>query len=422
MVALEVEGTLATRLLPALRALRYRHYRLLWTFNVLSSVGNWMQNAAYGVLVLKMTRSAFLTAVIPAGSQLLMGPLGTVGGMVADRFNRRSIMFVTQLTFTLTTAALGVLVITGHGSPGAFLAISLVNGVFLAANFPAYQALFPRLIPRDEIFNAVALNSVSFNLARIVGPAIGAGMLHFWGAGQVFLANAATFFLMFLALWRIPSDAGRIYGHAREVGSIGDGIRFARRNRTVGTLIRGIGTISLFGLPVIWLSPLMAERVFGRAEANGYILSALGVGAVLGAFAAGSLASRRPSVGVVSFFAFALSLGAFSAVRVPWLSLVLVGIFGAAYMGAAVVINSLVQLATPDRLRGRVMSLYMIAWLGLLPIGAVLGGGAAEIAGAHVALGAGACVCFLFAMRLMLRRDWIPPRFGTAHAAAPLTE
>lgn len=403
-----------TRLVPAVRAFRHRHYRLLWSANVLSSVGNWMQTPAYGVLVLHLTKSPFLTAFIPASSQLLLGPLGTFGGMVADRYNRRSILMVTQLVFTMTTVALGALVITGHGSPQAFLAISLVNGVFLTANFPAYQALFPRLIPSDALFDAVALNSVSFNLARIVGPAIGAVVLELWGTGQVFLVNAATFFLFFTALTRIPAEAGRIHARDRsELGSVGDGYRFARRNPTVGTLILGIGTISLFGLPVMWLSPLMAERVFGRATANGFILSALGAGAVLGALVSGALPSdRKPRAGILSYFVFAASLAAFAFVRVPALSLVLIAIFGAAYMGAAVVINSLVQIATPDRLRGRVMSLYMIAWLGLLPLGAVTAGAVAQVVGgtlgAPVAHALGAAVCLAFAIRLAVRRDWVP--------------
>lgn len=375
-----------------------------------------------------MTGSPLWTALIPAASQLLLGSLGPAGGVLADRFNRRSILLVTQLVFAATTATLGVLVLTANGSIGAFLAISLVNGVFIACNFPAYQALFPRLIPDEELMNAVALNSVSFNLARIAGPAVGAVILRFWGAGHVFLVNAATFLLFAFALLRIPAEAGRVVARSPgEARSFREGLRFARRNRTVGALIGGIGAISLFGLPVIWLAPLMAERVFGRAEDAGFLLSALGAGAVLGALASGGVAAeRRPNIGIVSYFVFALSLAGFAFVRVPVLSLVLVAIFGAAYMGAAVVINSLVQLATPDRLRGRIMSLYMIAWIGLLPVGAVVSGGVAEavgpVHGAPVALGAGSLVCLAYAFRLLVRRDWIPSRFGEADRAAPLLE
>lgn len=411
------DDSIFTRTLPALRAFRHRHYRLLWLSNVLSQVGNWMQNAAYGVLVLHLTNSPFLTAFIPASSQLLMGPLGPLGGSIADRYNRRNILLITQSVFTVTTATIGMLVITGRASPGAFLAISLVNGVFLSCNFPAYQALFPRLLPPEDLFNAVALNSVSFNLARIVGPAIGSVILQFWGAGQIFLVNAATFGIFIAALLRIPSAAGRIpVAERRGGGSIREGFSFARRNPTVGTLLLGIGTISLFGLPVVWLAPLMAQRIFGQPEANGYLLSALGAGAVLGALFSGSIpAERKPLVGVVSYVTFALSLAGFSFTRLPWLSLVLLAVFGAAYMGAAVVINSLVQLATPDRLRGRIMSLYMVAWIGTIPAGAVLSGALAEAVGPPhgpaVALAAGAAVCLGYAIRLAVGRSWVPGRF-----------
>jgi len=416
------------RLLPALRAFRYPHYRILWVSGVLSSVGNWMQTAAYGVLVLGLTGSPLLTALIPASQQFLMGPLGPVGGLLADRFNRRNLLIVTQSAFAISAAGIAVLILMGDPRPAPLLAISLATGVFMAVNFPAYQAFFPRLIPPGEMPNAVAMNSVSFNVARIVGPSIGAVILRIWGPGPVFLVNAATFVLFAVALMFIPSRTGAIpAAHRDAVGSIGDGWRYVRRDPTTRTLIMGIGLISLFALPVIWLSPLMADRIFGSPRDTGFILSAMGGGAIFGALLAGSLgADRRPHIGTVSYFLLALSLGGFAFATVPALSLALIALFGASYMGAAVVINSLVQLVTPDRIRGRVMSLYMMAWVGLLPYGAILAGGLAEWVGgdlgAPLALAVGAGLCLLFAIRLAVRGDWIPRNPEAADGPGPASD
>jgi MFS family permease len=416
------------RRVPAFRVFRFPHYRLLWISNVLSSTGNWMQNAVFGVLILKLTGSPFLTAFIPVAPQVVMGPLSAPAGLLADRRNRRNLLIVTQAMFAVLTAGIGFLVLTGRESAGAFLAINFVMGAFMAVNFPAYQALFPRLVPREELPNAVALNSVTFNLARIVGPSLGAAIYKAWGEGEVFLLNAVTYLAFALVLFRIPKEAGQpIVADARDSGSMADGFRFARRNKTVGTMILGIAVISIFGLPVIFLAPLQAQRVFGRPEDAGFILTAMGVGAVVGALASGSASiDRKPRWGIISYMVFALSLAGFALVSVPVASLVLIAVFGFAYMGASVVINSLVQLATPDRLRGRVMSLYSIAWVGFLPVGVIVAGAIAQAvggtSGATVAMLIGAGVCGLFALRLALRRDWIPQRFEATGLPSPVSE
>lgn len=399
-------------MVPALGTLRHRHYRLMWVCSVISSVGTWMQNAVFGVLILQKTGSPLLTTLIPAANQILAGPLAPVGGLLADRFNRRDLLVATQAGFALTTAGLA-LAVAMDANVIVILLATVASGAVGAINFPAFQSLFPRLVPDEEMQAAVSLNSVTFNLARIVGPALGVLVLTVAGTATVFWVNAATFSLYSAALLLVPRAYGLIADKSGPKARLRDGLSYAAKDPTIRTMILGIGTISLFALNLIWLAPLVAERVWGDPKAAGYVLTSMGVGAVIGALGAGNISeTRRPNFLVGMFLGLATTLGTVALAPVPAATVVAVALFGSFYMGAAVILNSLTQLASEDEMRGRVMSFYMSAWVGLLPIGAVIAGAVAQAVGrgpgtaAALLVGSGACV--VAAVVLMGWRRWVP--------------
>ncbi|MBE0476471.1 MAG: MFS transporter [Coriobacteriia bacterium] len=387
---------------------RHRDFRHFWSGALVSNAGSWMQIVALGWLVYELT-----------GSELALGAVNFVQGVpvllfilyagaAADRFDRRRLLIWLQLAMMGQAIVLGVLTSTGHVTMPAVYALTLFGGTMTAFMFPAWQATVPDLVPKRLLLNAIALNSAQFNGARLVGPMIGALIFARFGVAEVFYVNAATFLVVIWALAVIRPAQER---HVAEDGEsrlreLAGGIGYAREHPGVAVLLLTTAAITLFGMPFAALLPAFADKVLGAGSA-GYsvLLASNGFGALAGALVVAGLPHDVDRGRLVRFavLAMGLLLLGLAASRAFWLAmLVLVGI-GAAFMTATSSVNTSLQASVPPRLRGRVLSLFVLAFMGIMPFGALVFGAIARAIGPEDAIAIGAAVLALVGALLVLR-------------------
>ena len=363
-------------------ALHYRDFRLLWTGAFISTTGTWMQTVAQSWIVLAMTGSAFLLGFDAFLATLPMILFSLLGGVAADRVDRRKLLLMSQylqLTFAFTMA--GLIWFERIEVWHIFL-LSFLTGTAQSFGGPAFQSLMPTLVKRADVPNAVAMNSIQFNLARVIGPVLAGGALAAFGAAACFGLNGLSFVAVIIVLWMIRSPfTPEKNVSASVMGDIRAGLRFMRERRALMhlSLFAFIGTF--FGVPLVTLLPVVATKLLG-VGATGYswILAAYGAGSVGGAFfvAAAGHSERKGRVAIVSQLVFSLCLFAFTFSRSLWLSMALIFVAGAALISMIAMVSSLVQLATVDAMRGRVMSIFLLAFRGGMPLGNLTAGFLAE--------------------------------------------
>ncbi len=374
-------------------SLAHRAFRLYWTGLFLSNIGIWMQTVAQGWLVLRLSDSAFVLGLVTfAGSipSLLLAPLA---GVAADRRDRRRLLLATQSV--QMACALFLAAATGWRfvSVPLVAAVAIINGVANAFTTPSHQSLFLNLVGREDLMNAIALNSMQFNLSRVIGPMLAGFAISTAGETACFLLNAISFVAILAALLALPPLPR---ASKRSRGAWVDlrvGLRFARRDALLPRLLSITAALAVFGTPAVTLAPLFAAKLLGVGpEGLGGMLSAVGLGAVaaaLGLAWQGDLARKEGGVRLCGF-AFAAALAGFGLSRSFVVALFWLALLGAAMTTASSLINTLMQESAPDRLRGRVISLYALAWLGLVPLGNLQAGAVAERFGPAAALLAGA--------------------------------
>lgn len=398
----------ASRLPVTLRALRHRNFQLFFGGQLISLVGTWMQNIAQAWLVYRLTGSSLLLGTVGFASQIPVFLIAPIGGMVADRYNRQRAVIATQVSSMLLAFILSVLTLTHRVQVWHILVLAALLGVVNAFDIPARQSFLVDMVGRDDLMNAIALNSSMFNGARIVGPAIAGVLVASIGEGWCFFANAVSYIAVIIGLLMIAVDKPRglaVEGSA--VQHIVEGFRFVKRTGPIRTLLVLLGLVSLVGMPYTVLMPVFADRILhGGARGLGILMGATGVGALLGAL---TLASRSGLSGLGRWIAFScggfgLFLILFSFSRYFWLSAAILIPVGFCMMLDMSASNTLIQAMVPDHLRGRVMAVYSMMFMGMAPFGALLGGAVADRLGAPVAVSAGAVACvggaILFGMRL----------------------
>jgi MFS family permease len=393
-----------------MRPFAHRNFALFWSGALISNTGTWLQNVALAWLVLELTGSAFWVSMVTFTQFIPTLLFGLFGGLMADRLDRRRVLLVTQSLAMGFAAALAVVTWTGHASVATLLPIIGAAGITMAFNAPSFQAIIPDLIPRRLILDAVALNSTQFSAARVIGPVIGGLIVATAGAAWAFGVNALTFIAVIAALAVIrtarqdpPTSSG-----AR---ALFGGVRVAYKTPAISALLGVTAIVSIFGAPVIALLSVMAKHVLHRGAAGyGGLFAMFSLGAVPGALATGAIVRRfglRLATGT-GMGVLAVLIAAFGASRnITLSSLLLVGI-GAVYTMSVSATNSGLQTAVPASKRGRVMSLYMMAWGGLFPIGALIAGlladshiGPARTLGLlAIPLAAGAAAIIAFGHRL----------------------
>ncbi|MGA8074137.1 MAG: MFS transporter [Candidatus Acidiferrales bacterium] len=386
-------GSSSIRTSAMFRALRHRNFQLFFSGQLISLIGTWMQNVAQSWLVYRMTGSAFLLGVVGFAGQIPVFIFAPVGGMVADRMSRQRVVVATQITSMILAFILATLTLLRVVTVWEIIVLAASLGVVNAFDIPARQAFLGDMVGRDDLMNAIALNSSMFNGARVIGPAV-AGVLVAWiGEGWCFFANAVSYiaviaglFMMRLAPFLRPEIAMSPFEHMAE------GFRFVMKMKPIRALLLLLGCISLLALPYSVLMPIFADKILhGGARAFGILMGAAGLGALCGAL---TLAMRTGVRGLgrwiaISCAAFGASLILFSFSHWFWLSVILLFPVGYAVMLQTSASNTLLQTMSPDSLRGRVLAVYSMMFMGMAPIGALLAGIVAKHIGAPLTVGIG---------------------------------
>ena len=381
-----------------LRALRHRNYRLFASGQVISLIGTWMQAVAESWLVYRLTGSALLLGVVGFANRIPVFVFSTFGGAVADRYNRHRIVIATQIASMLLASLLAFLTLSHRVQVWHLMAIAAMLGVVNAFDIPGRQAFVVELVAREDLQNAIALNSSMFNGARIVGPAVAGVLVAAVGEGWCFFANAISYIgvIAMLFLMKVPSSpqpALRVSMWAH----VAEGFRFVLHSKPILVLLLLLGVVSLMGTPYAVLMPIIADKTFHAGSRGlGLLMGATGVGAFLGAISLARRVGLRgygKSIGLAAI-GFGTSLLVFSFVRSFWLGVALLLPVGFTMMTQMAASNTLIQSMIPNSLRGRVMAVYSMMFMGMAPIGALLAGALAGWLGATttVAIGGGFCL------------------------------
>ena len=391
----------------ALRALRYRNFRLFFSGQLISLIGTWMQTVAQSWLVYRLTGRATMLGLVAFAGQFPVFVLAPIGGLLADRVRPHTIIVITQSTSMGLTLMLALLTLTGHIQIWHIVSIALLLGVVNAFDIPARQVFVAQTVTRPDLMNAIALNSSMFNGARILGPAVAGLLVATVGEGWCFLANSVSYVAVIVGLLVMRLDEAQARRMASARQSILEGYRFILDAKPVRDLLVLLGLLSLMGMSYSVLMPIFADQILhGGPRALGLLLGTSGVGALAGAL---SLALRRSPKGLGRWIAgsamgFGAALMAFSLSRSFELSVLIMLPVGFTLMVEMASSNTLIQMMIPDALRGRVMSVYSMSFMGMAPIGALIGGTLAHKLGAPltVALGGGGCLAagVIFALRL----------------------
>jgi len=419
------------RILPlapgTFRALAHRNFRLLWIGQLVSLTGSWMQSTAQGWLVLRLTDSAFYLGLVGFCNFLPVMVLSLPAGAVADRLRPRAALVAVQ-AFALANAV-GLTVVTAAGivRPWHVIAFALGNGTAAAFEIPIRQKFLQDLVGRDDLANAIALNSLAFNGARLLGPSAAGFLLAAAGEAACFLVNALSYVAVLIALLRIvPPEHAAPPGSPGWRRQIGEGIAYAVRSRRVRTLLALVIVSSMCGMPYQVLLPVFARDLLGVGSSGlGLLMGSAGLGAVVGALYVAGRRSHRRSAGVVagSMGAFGAGLIGFAASRSFPLSMAFLAVSGAALIVQMATSNTLLQLTAPADLRGRVVSIYVLAFAGSVPFGSLIAGWAARHVGAPATVAVGGAACAIaaaaFATRIPAIRRAAQAREEAAGGAPP---
>ena len=357
-----------------------------------------MDQVAEAWLVYRLTGSALLLGTVAFASQIPVFLLAPIGGALADRVDRRKILIATQSAMMLLTFVLAWITLTHRVKIWQVVALAALTGVVNAIDLPARQAFVVDMVSRADLVNAIALNSSMFNGARVVGPALAGIVVAAIGEGWCFFANGISFLAVIAGLAMMTINRPRLAIEGSPLENIIEGFKFVGQNAPVRALMMLLGLVSFTAMPYAVLMPLFADKILhGGAQALGLLMGCSGVGALCGAL---TLAMRKSLKGLslwvpVSCAGFGLALLVFSFSRTLWLSAVLLVPAGFCVMIQMASSNTLIQSMVPDRLRGRVMSVYAMTFMGMAPMGALLAGSLAHKLGAPMTVGLGGVVAIM---------------------------
>jgi MFS family permease len=381
-----------------LRALAYRNYRLFFGGQVVSLVGTWITTTATNWLVYRLTGSALLLGVVGFAGQFPAFLLGPFAGIVVDRWDRHRLLVVTQTVSMLQSFALAVLTLTGRITVEWIVVLSIVQGVVNAFDMPGRQAFMLTMIEnREDLGNAIALNSSMVNVARLIGPSVAGVVIALTNEGWCFLIDGFSYLAVIVALLMMVLPRVSLAGTGRPpaVQQFKEGFQYAFGFHPIRSIIILLAVVSLVGVPYSVLMPVFATVVFhGGPHTLGFLMTASGCGALVGAL---WLAGRRTVLGLGRIIAgatvlFGAGLIAFSFVRVMWLAVPCLAIAGFGFIVQMAASNTVIQTIVDDEKRGRVMSFYMMAFLGTAPFGSLIAGSLSSRIGApHTLLVGGLC-------------------------------
>jgi len=385
------------------RALRHRNYRLFFMGQSISLIGTWMQQIAMSWLVYRLTGSAFMLGIIGFLGQIPTLVLSPFAGVIADRHNRRRIVIITQALAMLQALVLAIFVLTGLIQVWHLIALSIFLGLVNSFDMPVRQAFTVEMLEdRDDLGNAIALNSSLFNMARLVGPSLAGVLIAILGEGICFLLNAISYIAVIISLLMMRISASSIkVSHRNVLHGLQEGLVYAYNFSPIRYILLLISLVSVAGVPYMVLMPVFAKDIFhGGPQTLGFLIAMSGVGALTGA---AYLAARRSVVGLGRVLAFAtgtfgLAIIIFSHSKVLWFSMLVMYAAGFSMIVQAAASNTILQTIVDEDKRGRVMSFYTMALVGMMPLGSLLAGSLASKIGAPNTLLAGGVCCIVGAL------------------------
>jgi MFS family permease len=394
----------------ALAAFTYRDFRVLWFGAFTSTVGTWMQKVAQSWLIFDLTKSSFYLGLDDFLGQLPILLFTLIGGVIADRHDRRRLLLSSQYVQMATALALAALVFWNRVTIWQILALSFATGLAQAFGGPAYQSLVPTLVERKDLPNAIALNSIQFNLARVFGPLLAGATLAAFGTAMCFGLNALSFLVVIIALLSLGVKHIRPAERQPILHELKSGLRYVRGEPSIVALTVLAFLTTFLALPLLTFLPIFAREIFaGDVGVYSKMMAYSGGGAVVGALVVAWL-GRFTHMGLTLLLVevvFGGLLTAFAFSRIAWLSNLLLFLDGAALLIVFSMTASLVQLIVPDHLRGRVVSIYMVAFRGGMPLGSLWGGYAASLSSAPYVLAVNGALVSVVALYFLIRSHGI---------------
>jgi MFS family permease len=415
----------------AFRALRHRDYRLFFSGQAVSLIGTWITRIALGWLVYRLTGSEFMLGVVSFTSLAPTFLLTPLGGIAADRWSRHRVLLCTQLTLMATSLGLAGFALAGTITVAHILVLGAIQGLCNAFDIPARQAFVVDMVEgRTDLSSAIALNSVIFNGARLIGPSIAGVLIAVFGEGLCFLIDGVSFLFVvgaLLAMRAVPASPRSEHTHV--LHELHEGLVASFGFAPIRAILLLMALTSLVGMPYAVLMPVFADEVLGgNAMTLGFLMAASGIGALVGAI---MLAMRRSVLGLGRIIAggaglFGISLVVFGLSTSMWISLPVLVVTGFAMMVQAAAGNTVVQTIVDDSKRGRVMSFFAMAFMGTMPFGSLLAGELARRFGAPTTVMCGGALCMLAAVlfgRMLPRmREIIRPIYSERGILPPLVE
>lgn len=377
-------------------ALHHHNFRLFWFGQMISLVGTWMQTVARGWLVLEMTNSPFLLGLVSTFTTLPVLFVSPIGGVLADKLNKRTVLITTQTIAMILAFVLGTLVLTKHVQYWHIAVLAVVLGITMAVDAPTRQSFVVEMVGKKDLLNAIALNSSVFNLARILGPAVAGLIISAIGLVLCFYLNAISYLAVIIGLLLMKGTFDPVNKkQGAVITEIKYGFSYARQDKRIIALIVLVALSSIFIMPYIVLMPVFARDILKvGAQGLGILLASAGIGALIGALTLALLSDYRKKGRFVlaGSVAFTTATLLFSFTRNYHISLLFLLITGWGMVVQNASINSLLQTIVPDELRGRIMSLYVLFFMGMMPFGSFQAGLIADNFGARMALRIGAII------------------------------
>ena len=391
------------------RTLRHRNFRLFWVGQTLSLIGTWMQTMATGWLALELSNSSFLVGLVASASSLPVLLFSLHGGVLADRVDRLKAVRICQTLLAVEAGVLWWFTVTGHITIGWLIALAAANGLISAFEIPARQALVIDLVDRSDLSGAIALNSSGFNLARVIGPGIGALVIAKAGLAACFGANALSYIAVLIGLFmmKIPARTA-VIATVNPMDGIRELLRYMRDTPSINAVMKLVAVFSVFGIPYLTLMPVVARKVL-HLDAGGYglLLACVGVGGLCGALGLAAFGDRysRGKLLSVATLTFASLVIAFSFSRNIWLACAVLLATGFAMIVNNALSNAMLQHLVPDQMRGRLMSAYSLVVVGVSQVfGSFMAGALAESLGVTVAIAGTAAIMLIYSWHAFFRR------------------
>ncbi|MGA9643543.1 MAG: MFS transporter [Terriglobales bacterium] len=387
------------------KAFQYRDFRLMWIGACTSSIGTWMQIVAQGWLIYRLSHSAFLLALDQFLGGIPIFLFSLIGGVVADRVERRRILLGSQYVQMASAGLLTILIIMGLTHVWPILCLSFVSGLAQAFGGPAYQALIPTLVDKEDMPNAIALNSIQFNVAVMVGPALAGQALAKLGETWCFGLNAVSFLAPVISLSIITARFLPQKTKESVFTSLKEGIKFVRNQPSMEALILLAFCMTFLSMPMRTYFPVFVKDIFHRGpETYGNLLALMGLGSIVGSLGVAGMGNikRKGRLALTALMTLGVGISGFAWSRwLPFSGTMLV-LVGASMMAVFANVNSLVQLITTNEMRGRVMSVYNFAFRGGMPMGNLLSGWLVPIFSVPIVLGVNGMLLVVLALYFLV--------------------